>query len=78
MLFDFNGFKILMVIFEIVLEAGIWMRAGRGMVRGRLGWAGRGRAPLLVKTNFEVYLEAKLNFAVRSYSSIQEKFEANS
>ena len=54
------------------------MRAGRGMVRGRLGWAGRGRAPLLVKTNFEVYLEAKLNFAVRSYSSIQGKFEANS
>ena len=39
MLFDFNGFKILMVIFEIVLEAGIWMRAGRGVVRGRLGWA---------------------------------------
>ena len=34
MLFDFNGFKILMVIFEIVLEAGIWMRAGRGVVRG--------------------------------------------
>ena len=60
--------------FEIVLEysppasaAETGEGEGRGREEEKRVLTETGSATLLVKTNFEVYLGAKLNFVVRSY-----------